>query len=78
MSNNMNNAEARDHCACPECRHPDTKQRLVDTFSVRRAILLAFICLGKHFAANTRVTIPEGITTKEVKQEENGIAMTCE
>ena len=25
----------RDHCRCPECYHPKTKQRLLDTFSVR-------------------------------------------
>lgn len=24
----------RDHCPCPTCRHPDTQQRLVDTFSI--------------------------------------------
>ncbi|KAI3660823.1 hypothetical protein MP638_001872 [Amoeboaphelidium occidentale] len=24
----------RDHCKCPECWHPETKQRLFDTFSV--------------------------------------------
>lgn len=26
----------RDHCRCPECFHPITKQRLVNTFEVRR------------------------------------------
>ncbi|KZV87189.1 Trimethyllysine dioxygenase [Exidia glandulosa HHB12029] len=25
----------RDHCRCPECFHPVTKQRMVDTFSIR-------------------------------------------
>lgn len=86
MSSNMNNAEARDHCACPECRHPDTKQRLVDTFSVRREFLLALITsvervifyLGKHVAANTPIKIPESITARGIEQEENGIFMTCE
>lgn len=24
----------RDHCRCPECLHPVTKQRLVNTFEV--------------------------------------------
>lgn len=24
----------RDHCPCSECRHPETQQRLVDTFSI--------------------------------------------
>ncbi|RPB11561.1 Trimethyllysine dioxygenase [Morchella conica CCBAS932] len=24
----------RDHCQCPECFHPDTKQRLLNTFSI--------------------------------------------
>ncbi len=25
----------RDHCQCPTCVHPDTKQRQLDTFTVR-------------------------------------------
>lgn len=25
----------RDHCSCAECRHPETKQRLLDTFMVK-------------------------------------------
>lgn len=28
----------RDHCRCPECYHPQTLQRLVDTFTVPRDI----------------------------------------
>lgn len=28
----------RDHCQCSECRHPETKQRLVDTFTIPRHI----------------------------------------
>lgn len=32
----------RDHCRCPECFHPVTHQRLLDTFSVRSFLLLPF------------------------------------
>ncbi|KAI5858523.1 hypothetical protein BZA05DRAFT_381507 [Tricharina praecox] len=28
----------RDHCQCPECRHPETMQRIVDTFSIPKNI----------------------------------------
>ncbi|KAI5818862.1 hypothetical protein BZA77DRAFT_306617 [Pyronema omphalodes] len=28
----------RDHCQCPACRHPETKQRLVNTFDIPRNI----------------------------------------
>ena len=27
-------SEARDHCLCKECLHEETRQRLLDTFSV--------------------------------------------
>jgi Gamma-butyrobetaine hydroxylase-like, N-terminal len=30
----------RDHCRCPQCFHPVTKQRLVDTFDVRGVLFL--------------------------------------
>lgn len=31
----------RDHCHCPQCRHPETKQRLLDTFAIPRDINVA-------------------------------------
>ncbi|KAI7889345.1 trimethyllysine dioxygenase [Mucor mucedo] len=33
-----NNFWLRDHCHCPQCYHPVTRQRLVDTFSIPRDI----------------------------------------
>lgn len=30
----------RDHCACPDCLHPDTAQRLVDTFALPETLEL--------------------------------------
>ncbi len=36
----------RDHCGCAACRHPETKQRLLDTFSLPQDLHLASIELG--------------------------------
>ncbi|KAI5788463.1 hypothetical protein EDC01DRAFT_749446 [Geopyxis carbonaria] len=29
----------RDHCQCSECRHPETKQRLLNTFSIPKSVM---------------------------------------
>lgn len=34
----------RDHCSCPDCRHPETKQRLLDTFMIPEDIEPGEIC----------------------------------
>lgn len=36
----------RDHCACAACRHPETQQRLLDTFALPKNLELAAIELG--------------------------------
>ncbi len=36
----------RDHCTCSVCRHPETQQRLLDTFSLPKDLGLATFALG--------------------------------
>ncbi|MBK8159479.1 MAG: trimethyllysine dioxygenase [Rhodospirillaceae bacterium] len=36
----------RDHCACAECRHPDTQQRLLDTFALPKDLAVTALELG--------------------------------
>ncbi|WP_374653314.1 trimethyllysine dioxygenase [Dongia sp.] len=36
----------RDHCSCAACRHPETQQRLLDTFALPRDIKVAVLELG--------------------------------
>ncbi|KAI4111576.1 MAG: hypothetical protein LQ339_000447 [Xanthoria mediterranea] len=38
----------RDHCPCGECRHPETKQRLLDTFSIPEDISPKRVEGGEH------------------------------
>lgn len=44
----------RDHCACPACRHPETQQRLLDTFALPADLAASAIALG---AGGRRVSI---------------------
>jgi trimethyllysine dioxygenase len=37
----------RDHCACAQCRHPETQQRLLDTFALPADLAAAALALGK-------------------------------
>lgn len=36
----------RDHCSCTQCRHPETQQRLLDTFALPAGLLANAIELG--------------------------------
>ncbi|MDY0872470.1 trimethyllysine dioxygenase [Dongia rigui] len=36
----------RDHCTCASCRHPETQQRLLDTFALPQDLNLATLALG--------------------------------
>lgn len=36
----------RDHCTCAQCRHPDTQQRLLDTFALPPGLKAAALELG--------------------------------
>jgi len=51
----------RDHCQCPQCHHPETQQRLLDTFSVRETGPLSFggdHCLNPCVLHYCAVAIP--------------------
>ncbi|KZT56972.1 Trimethyllysine dioxygenase [Calocera cornea HHB12733] len=50
----------RDHCRCPECFHPVTKQRMLDTFSIPRDIKPRTVEATKH---NLRITWSSGEST---------------
>ncbi|MBI2253045.1 MAG: trimethyllysine dioxygenase [Proteobacteria bacterium] len=36
----------RDHCTCTACRHPETQQRLLDTFALPKDLKLSTLALG--------------------------------
>lgn len=44
----------RDHCTCAACRHPETQQRLIDTFALPQDLKLSTLALG---AGGTTLTL---------------------
>nr|WP_298682567.1 trimethyllysine dioxygenase [uncultured Dongia sp.] len=49
----------RDHCACAQCRHPDTQQRLLDTFALPQDLRVAALELGED-GRMLMLTWPDG------------------
>lgn len=49
----------RDHCACAQCRHPETQQRLLDTFALPRDITAAALELSAG-GKTLSITWPDG------------------
>lgn len=49
----------RDHCGCAACRHPETQQRLLDTFALPADLAVAAIDLGAG-GADLRITWSDG------------------
>ena len=49
----------RDHCACAECRHPDTQQRLLDTFALPKDLAVTALELGAG-GKTLRLSWPDG------------------
>ena len=54
----------RDHCRCPKCFHPVTKQRLLDTFEVRRFISLIIPLID---ALRYQLTLPPYISRPRLR-----------
>lgn len=60
----------RDHCRCPECFHPITKQRLLNTFDVRR---FPSPCSPYSYL----VKISPDITPTSVESKPDGLEVQC-
>lgn len=70
----------RDHCRCPECFHPVTKQRLLDTFGVSsHTSLLDLPPVDCRFADNDPrlLQIPVDIVPLSVESKSHGLEVTC-
>ncbi|WP_374377997.1 trimethyllysine dioxygenase [Dongia sp.] len=52
----------RDHCACAACRHPETQQRLLDTFALPQVLALGGFELGTG-GVELRLTWSDGHAT---------------
>ena len=68
---------SRDHCGCSDCRHPETKQRILDSFSVGGALIHGDV-IGKVGLIQLLIKIPEDIKAKEVRRGEDGLLICCE
>ena len=61
----------RDHCRCPKCFHPVTKQRLLNTFDVRTLSL--YVLVFSHVIPQ----IPKDIAPILVESQSAGLEVTC-
>lgn len=64
------NVWLRDHCRCPECFHPITKQRLLNTFDVRR---FPSLCRPYLYLAQ----ISPDIKPTSVESKPDGLEVQC-
>ena len=61
----------RDHCRCPKCFHPVTKQRLLNTFDVGTQLL--YVLVFSH----AKLQIPKDIAPILVEPQPAGLEVTC-
>jgi len=58
----------RDHCTCASCRHPETQQRLLDTFALPKGLMVSALELGAG-GKRLRLTWPDGHASEFAAEE---------